>query len=346
MKRKNVFYFKVISSVGGCESFFYYLAKTYKNMVVFYKEGDPEQIKRLAQLIEVRKFTGQHIECDNFFCCYNPDILDHVDAKMYAHLIHCDYKQVNFRPIMNDKFDKYIAVSKLAGESFKELTGVDYELIYNPINIDVPKVEKKKDNKLHLISATRLTKEKGLGRMQKLCYLLNQAGINYEWVVFTNRKREAIGQNVIYKEPRLDIVEEIAKADYLIQLSDCEAYCYSVIEALICGVPVITTDLPVLKELGVKHGENGVICDFKMNKVDTDLIKEGIKPFKYEPPKSDWGKYLDNDTNYKPDDIIKVRTKRRYTDLFLGHLERGKEYNMTSARASYLESKDLVEICD
>lgn len=344
MKYSNVFYFKSINSVGGCESFFYYLAKTYKNMVVFYKEGNPEQIKRLAELIEVRRYTGQHIECDNFFCCYYPDIIDNVDAKMYAHIIHCDYKNVWFSPILNSKFNKYIAVSKVAGDSFKEITGIDYELIYNPIKIDKPKVEKKKGNVLHLVSATRLTREKGLKRMQKLCYILNQAGINYDWTIFTNRKREAVGQNAIYKDPRLDIIEEIAKADYLVQLSDCEAFCYSVVEALCCGVPVITTDLPVFKELGVKHGENGVICDFNMKQVDTDLIKQGIKPFEYEPPKSDWGKYLNNDTNYKPDDIIKVRVRRSYTDLVLGHLGRGEIKDMMKSRASYLEAKDLVEV--
>ena len=344
MKYKNVFYFKAINSVGGCESFFYYLAKNYKNIVIFYREGNPEQIKRLAKLVEVRKFKEQRIECDNFFCCYNPDILDYVDANNYVHLIHCDYKNVWFSPITNPKFNKYIAVSKVAGESFKELTGIDYELIYNPIKIEKPKKEKKKDNKLHLISATRLTREKGLKRMQKLCYLLNQADINYEWTIFTNRRREAVGQNTIYKEPTLDIIDEIAKADYLVQLSDCEAYCYSVVEALSCGVPVIATDLPVLKEIGLKHGENGVICDFNMNNVDLEMIKRGFEPFEYEPPKSEWGKYLDNDTNYNPNDIIKVRTKRKYTDLVLGHLMRNEIVDMTKDRASYLEAKDLVEI--
>lgn len=346
MKYTNVFYFNRINSVGGCESFFYYLAKTYKNMVVFYKEGDCEQIKRLAELIEVHKYNGERIECENFFCCYNPDILDNVDAKMYAHIIHCDYKNVWFSPILNPKFNKYIAVSKVAGESFKELTGIDYELIYNPIKIEKPLIKKEKDNVLHLVSATRLTREKGLKRMQRLCYILNQAGINYDWTIFTNRKREAVGQNAIYKEPQLNIIDEIAKADYLVQLSDCEAFCYSVVEALMCGVPVIATDLPVLKELGVEHGKNGIICDFNMSRVDTQMIKNGVSKFEYTPPKSDWGKYLNNDTKYNPNDIIKVRTTRRYYDLELGHLGKNQECEMKKSRASYLECKGLVEIIE
>lgn len=341
---KNVFYFKVISSVGGCESWFWYLSKLYKNMVVYYKEADEEQIKRLAHNVEVRKYKeGEIIECDNFFCCYNPDIIDNVKANTYFHIIHCDYKEVSFSPIVNPKFNKYIAVSKLAGESFKELTGIDYELIYNPVAIDIPKREKIKDNKIHLISATRLTKEKGLERMQKLAKILQTNKIDYEWVVFTNRKRQPIGNNVIYKDTKLDIIEEIAKADYLVQLSDCEAFCYSVVEALMVGTPVIATDLPVLKELGVIQGVNGIICDFAMNNVDVNLIKENNFNFNYKPPKSEWNKYLDNNTKYDPNELTNVRTLKRYYDLELGQLDRNHEYKMTKERTSYLECKGLVE---
>lgn len=316
-------------------------------MVIYYKEGHPDQIKRLAQNVEVRRYKdGEIIKCDNFFCCYNPDIIDNVDAKMYAHVIHCDYKQVSFRPIMNDKFNKYIAVSKLAGESFKELTGKDYELIYNPVVIEKPRVKKYNDGVLHLISATRLTKEKGLKRMQILANMLDKSGIKYSWEIYTNKHRQPIGNNVVYKEPKFDIIEEIAKADYLVQLSDCESYCYSIVESLMVGTPIIATDLPVLKELGVKHGKNAIICDFDMKNVDLDLIKEKAFKFDYMSPKSDWGKYLDNDSDYDPNDKVVVRTLRKYTDIELGHLERGKEYPMRRVRASLLECKGLVEICD
>lgn len=340
----NVFYFKDINSIGGVESFFYYLAKTYNNMVVYYKTGNEQQIARLSKLIEVHKYNGETIKCKRFFCCYNPDIINNIEAEEYIHLVHCDYKQVNFNPILNDKFTKYIGVSKLACDSFAELTGIPCELIYNPVNIEIPKIEKYNDNKLHLISATRLTKEKGLKRMQKLAKLLEKNNIDYEWVIYTNRKREPVGNNVIYKDSKLDIIEDIAKADFLVQLSDCEAFCYSVIESLMVGTPVIATDLPVLKEIGVINGVNGVICDFSMNGIDLDLIKKKSLKFDYKPPKSNWNKYLDNNSNYNPNEKIKVRTKKRYRDVFLGVLDRNKIYEMTRERASYLECKDLVEL--
>lgn len=342
----NVFYFKNINSTGGVESFFYYLSQLYKNMVVYYKEAHPEQIKRLAKNVEVHKYKeNEIIKCDNFFCCYNPDIIDNVIANNYIHIIHCDYKQVKFKPIMHPKFTKYIAVSKLAGESFKEITGVDYELIYNPVAIDIPKVEKYNDGKLHLVSATRLTKEKGLKRMQKLASMLDKAGINYEWLVYTNRHREGIGKNVIYKESKLDIIDEIAKADFLVQLSDCEAFCYSVVEALCVNTPVICTDLPVFKELRVNKG-NSITCDLNMNNVDLNRLKQSFK-FKYKPPKSNWGKYLDNNSSYNPNDYAKVRIKRGYTDIvnnkYYSKSNEIIENEITKQRASYLEAKGLIE---
>ena len=342
---KNVFYFKKISSIGGCESWFYYLSRLYKNMVVYYKEGNPEQVKRLAHYVEVRKYKeNEIINCENFFCCYNPDIVECVNAKMYAHVIHCDYKKVGFKPIMHPKFNKYIAVSKLAGESFKELTGIDYELLYNPVFIEPQNVEKYNDGKIHLISATRLTKEKGKERMKKLAKMFEEAGIDYEWEVYTNKHREPIGKNVVYKDPKFNILPEIAKADYLVQLSDCEAFCYSIVESLCVNTPVIVTDLPVLKELGVVDQKNAYICDFDMKNVPLNQIRQKSLKVAYKPPKSNWGKYLDDKCNYDPKDIIEMRSKRKIWLVEENiHTTRGNPVKLTRERASELECKDLVE---
>ena len=333
---KNVFYFKNINSIGGVESSLYYLSQLYKNMIVYYKEGNPEQILRLAKNVEVRKYK-EPIKCDQFFCCYGLDI--EVEAPVKKHIVHCDYKQVSFKPIMYDGFE-YIGVSQLACNSFTELTGKPCELIYNPVVIHKNNVDKYNDGKLHLISATRLTREKGLKRMQKLAQMLEKAGIDYEWVVFTNRHREAIGWNVVYKESKLDIIDEIAKADFLVQLSDCEAFCYSVIEALSVNTPVICTDLPVFKELGLNEG-NSIICDLLMNNVDLNKLKQPFK-FKYKPPKSNWNKYLDNDSDYNGKDKAKIIAKRSFYMIDENiHARRNKEYITTKERASYLESKGL-----
>ena len=336
---RNVFYFKNINSVGGCESFFWYLSKKYE-FKVYYKEANPEQIKRLAHNVEVHKYK-EPIKCDQFFCNYGLDI--EVESPVKKHIVHCDYKKVWFSPILYDGFE-YIGVSQLACDSFKELTNKDIELIYNPVYIDEPKVEKYNDGKLHLISCTRLTKEKGLERMKKLAAMLDNNKIPYEWVVYTNRKRSPIGNNVIYKDQKLDIIEEIAKADYLVQLSDCEAFGYSPVESLMVNTPVIVTDLPVFKELGIKHGENAIICDLDMNNVDLDMIKRNDLKFTYKPPKDNWSKYLSTNKTYNPNELVEVKTLKRIhlveENIHVGY---GKKVTITKARASELEAKGLIE---
>lgn len=341
---KNVFYFKSISSIGGCEQFFYYLSRLYKNMIVYYREADGKQIERLAKRIECHKFKGQMIECDRFFCCYGFDIKDYVKAKEYYHIIHCDYKNTTFSPIRYDGF-KYIGVSKLVCNSFEELTGEKAELIYNPVSIDIPNVEKYNDGKIHLISATRLSKEKGRERIEKLSKMLDEAGVDYIWEIYTNKQKPFNSKNIVLKPQKLDIIEEIKKSTYLVQLSSHEAFCYSIVESLMCSTPVISTDLPVLHELGIKHGKNAIIVDMDLKKVDIGMIKKGLPPFTYKPPKSNWDKYLDNESDYDPNELVKVRTKKRIYDTKEDiHYKAQHFYDMKVCRAKYMEAMDWVEI--
>ena len=128
----------------------------------------------------------------------------------------------------------------------------------------------------------------------------------------------------------------------MVQLSDHEAFCLSVAEALTLGTPVIVTDLPVFKEIGC-NDSNSIRVDLNMLNVDINKIVEGIPPFKYTPPKSNWGKYLDNNSNYNPNEMVEVEVqKRRYYDVELKEwLERGDKRKMTRQRASYLEAKPI-----
>lgn len=160
----NIFYFKSISEIGGIETFLYYLSKLYKNydVTIIYDYANREQLARLKKNVKCIKFSGQEIECEKAFLNYNLDIIDKVKAKEYYQIIHGDYKATGIQCNTNTKITKYLAVSKIAGESFYQKTGIKPEIIYNPLNIDKPK------KILKLISATRLTNEKGYNRMIKL----------------------------------------------------------------------------------------------------------------------------------------------------------------------------------
>lgn len=340
----NVFYFKKINSVGGCESFFWYLSQLYNNFTIMYREGDPEQIKRFAKNVEVIKYQDKYgtIKCKRFFCNYGLDIP--VEAEEKYHIIHCDYKHTNFKPIMYPGF-KYIGVSKLACQSFKELTGVDAELIYNPVVIKKTNTPKLTD-KIHLVSATRLTAEKGGERINQLCRILDKNNIDYEWNIYTNRMYRFFGRNIKIMPPKLDLRKEMEEATFVVQLSSHESFGLTVAESLMLGTPVIVTDIPAFKEIGCVHGKNAVICDLNMTNVDLNLIKIGLPQFTYKPPKSNWNKYLDNNGKYNPKEKIKVRVLKKLwlveEDL---HVLYNEEVKITKARASELESKGIGERC-
>ena len=324
----------------GVESFFYYLSKLY-DIEVYYTEADKEQVKRLAQNIPVHKYTGKPIECDRLFSNYK--FSAETTAKEKYHIIHYDPLNVGFGTSYCEGW-KYIGVSKVACKGFKEITGHEAELIYNPVPIEKPKV--KKNEKLTLISMTRLTSEKGGNRINKLARMLDQRGVDYEWHIYTNRTHFRFeSPHIIVHEQNLNLLEEVAKAHWLVQLSDCESFGLSVCESLIVGTPVIITDLEAFKEIGCIHGENAVVCNFNMTNVDIDMIVKGLPEFEYKPPKESWSKYLSKEKTYNPNELVKVRTKKRWLDLeTLIHHPRNEELFIRRARASELEALDIVEV--
>jgi len=63
------------------------------------------------------------------------------------------------------------------------------------------------------------------------------------------------------KAPKLNIIDDIAQADFLVQLSDNEGYCYSIVEALNLHIPVVVTPIPVFKEIGL-NDTNSITLEF------------------------------------------------------------------------------------
>jgi flagellar basal body rod protein FlgC len=56
---QNVFYFRYINKIGGIETWFYQLAKKYKNkdIVIYYNAGDKTQIDRLKKYVRVLRYN-------------------------------------------------------------------------------------------------------------------------------------------------------------------------------------------------------------------------------------------------------------------------------------------------
>lgn len=339
---KNVFYFRHINSIGGIETFFYNLAKKYKDkdITIFYQTGDKEQIERLKKYVRVKKYNGEKIECEKAFFNFNLDIIDNVKAKEYIQIAHGDYKSMHIKPNTHQKITKYIGVSKLVCNTFKEITGAETELCYNPIETVKPR------KVLNLISATRLTSEKGKERMAKFAAMLDNADIPYQWIIYTDNLHAIQNPNIIFKKPRLDIIDYIANADYLVQLSDNEGYCYSVVEALSVETPVIVTECPVFKELGVNKS-NGFVLDFELKNVPIKEIYKGLDKFDYKPKADSWNKILaSGESTYQNDlkTIVEAEATTDYYDLELNkQIKKGEIIKCTKVRAECLEENNVAK---
>lgn len=342
MEFKNIFYFTHINKIGGVESFYWYLAQKYQDwdIAIVYNSGDDNQIERLRQYVKVFKFNGQRIKCEKAFFNYSTDIISYVDAQEYIQIIHGDYKGFHITPNVPPQIDRVIGVSQLVCDTFHEVTGLTVEKAYNPIV--VPKTKKI----LHLISATRLTMEKGKKRMKTLASLLDANDIPYVWTIYTDDVDAILNPNIVYRKPRLDIINYIADSDYLVQLSDHEGYCYAVAEALSVGTPVIVTDCPVFREIGVNE-KNGFILDHEMTNVPVKEIYKGISKFEYKPLEDHWGDLLaKGESQYKKDlkTNVKIRCIREYYDLVLQkQMKKGDVFSCNKVRAEMLIDRGFAD---
>ena len=282
IESKNIFFVSNFNVIGGVETFIFELARKYRNydITVIYKTGDINQINRLKKYVRVIKFNNQKFKCEKAFFNYETSIIDSIEAKEYIQIIHAMFKtQVNLTPRIHPKITKYLCVSEKAGQEWEELTGFKPILCRNPLTI----AEEEKQPILYLISATRLTIEKGKNRMIKLAQKLDEAGVKYLWLIFTNDTKAIDNPNIIYMPPRLDIrpfIAGIKDKGYGVQLSDCEGDCYFTRECEGLGVPLIVTPIPSFKEQGLINGKNCYYVPFDMKDIPIEDIINKIP--KYE----------------------------------------------------------------
>ena len=317
LEYKNIFYFVDINVIGGVETMFWNLARKYgesHDITILYQQADPKQLERLQKLVHCVKYTGQPIKCEKAFFNFDISPIDTIEANEYTVIMHSDYHARNIRPPQHSKITRYIGVSKNVCKTAEEKLNCHAELCYNPIVIDKPR------KVVHLVSATRLTPEKGKDRMKILADALTKADVPFVWAVYTNDLTPIDNPNVIYCKPRLDIADYIADADFLVQLSDTEGYSYTVLEALCMGTPVIVTPCPVYDEMKLTE-QNSIVIPFDMSDIPVEKIRNGLKKgFKYEPHEDRWTELLaPGEGNYKEQlkRIVRIRVTRIYLDLEL-----------------------------
>ena len=323
---KLILYHNNLLKFGGVDTFVYNFVKKmnkYFDILFLYTTADTNNLERIKTYVKTEQYNkDKKYICDICICASAwGQYPDSVIAKTgrYIQMVHADYeraKEVGFYYSKWQKTTEHIGVSDYVCKIFKEL--YPNEKITRIYNI----LDEVKETKpiLKLISATRVSKEKGYERMLKLAQELKKANIRFRWTIFTdlnlyNQKPFDL-EEIVYMNPSHDFFDYIKEADYGVQLSDTEGYSYFINECLQYGTPVICTDFPSVYE-SVENGVNGYIVNMNLSNLDLNKIVNKIpNGFKYieKCNEEDWIKLLNQKIERKNKDMYKIIAKQDYTD--------------------------------
>ena len=278
-KRDTIIYFNTIHIIGGIETWIYNLGKRYEFSVV-YDKADEEQLKRLESIgIETIKNMGQPIECDTLlFMPHDNNANIKANKKyLFIHGLYNTKKEVGDIP----EYDEIYACSKVASEYFEKVTGIKPKVMYNIIDIDT------KEEPIILGVFSRLSKEKGKGRIIHLIDKLIENNKQFLMLIFTDLPFDYPDNRVVFIKPTLNNIGWMKKCDYILNPSDTEAGSLTMQEALKLGIPLITTKLDILDEFNINNS-NAKILEFDMSNLDIEDLWNIPKVKWSEPISKEW----------------------------------------------------------
>lgn len=357
IKHDNIIYARNINVIGGVETYVYELIKKYKDkdIAVVCETIAPKQKERLEKMCKVYIHKDQKIECKVIITNWDTSIVEYVnkDAKVYTGL-HTDYSHPSQQclPVDNPRIT-YIGITEISKQNFQKMSKIKDDrviLCRNPLSI------KKRKKPLVLMSATRLTKEKGGKRMLALANELDRQGIEYVWFVFTSNEypNDPVwkNDNVIKMDNRLDLDYFYSLADWYVQLSEVEGDSYSIREALYRNIPIVACELSYFKEYDITDGKNAIFMELDSSNVE-DVAKRMQKKliFNFEPIKDDYDKIIvDGKSHYEEDKKMKVKVEALKEFEGIRDAERnvfpkaGDTWICSKERAELLEENGYVKV--
>ena len=329
-------YTSYLHIIGGIETFiksYLELMGSYYEFGVYCPRLSPEMRVELSAYCPIWT-KDEPISCDTLIMIRMGDpIPENVTYKHSVRMCHACRLNKDWR-ILQD-CDEIVHVSEASRDSF-ESSG---HVILNPLI-------KTKKKSLLLMSATRIPapdKGKNAERMLRLAKMLESADIPYIWLNFSDQPLSKAPKGFFNVGARTDLQPFIAKADYLVQLSDMEGFGYSVAEALANKTAVIVTPFETTKELHVVDGINGYVVPFNMAFDVNRLIDVPVFEYAYHNDKivKQWQKILGKTKQrgtYRPEKIVKCCVTRRYDDLFYEKtMRQGDTFKIHESRAKFLQ---------
>lgn len=358
--KKIIFYQSRFCEFGGVETMAYnfcFWLRNYFDITVLYCNGDYERITRMRKLVNLEKYDPKKVyECDIFIRNSVWGLIPHnIKAKRMIEMRHANYKYLLDKGVLYQQYrDMGIKEIVGCGEFVSKMSNL--VLHDKPTTIKNILLPRQKTNKiLHLVSITRIDPNKGWNRMIKLADMLRDAGIKFEWNIFTNSKicKTDYEEIHIYKA-RYDVFDYLADATYCVLLSDSEGLPYTVQEALLYQIPCIVTDVGGCTEL-IKDGVNGYVVPLDM-KFDVKKLLNIPKCEEYNNHAlEDWLKFLGYKGKIKKPiiykekeeskNMVKVKAIKKFRDVE-NNVQRqiDDEWECSEERAKYLEENKGVEI--
>lgn len=204
-----------------------------------------------------------------------------------------------------EKFNEIISVSYGVKQAFEERfhINIDMRVLYNLV--DENEVSKKsrmpltlsspyKGKGFRFISVGRLHHQKGYERLIEACYILKKQNIEFEvCIVGDGVQRESL-QELIEKRHLSEFVylygytnnpyQLIVQADCMVISSYAEGFPLVAVEALILGIPIISTNVTGPQEV-LENGRWGMLTENNIESI-AESMKKMIKPKVHE-------KYMD-----------------------------------------------------
>ena len=336
---KIVLFINFLNVIGGIESFVYHFGAMFEDVTLLVGKVNDRQRKRLEEHVNVVDYDPRATYyCDTLIILR---ILDSMPTNVFADRTVRTCHGCRTNPAWNipQDSDYIVNVSEVSKESFGE-QAKEGIVIHNPI-------EKSEKKALILVSATRIPavdKGKNEVRMRMLAEMLNDAEIPFIWFNFSDGVIPNAPEGMVNMGIREDIQPYIKRADYLVQLSDSEAWSYSMLEALINKTPVICCPFGSAEEMGIMDGVNGYVVPFDMGFDVHKLLTVPTVSFDYdhEGIKRAWEKVL---TAKKKNKGIKVRIIQTYFDTLLNRkVVAGENLYMTRERANTIIHAGFGEI--
>ena len=337
--------------------------RNYFDITVLYCSGDYTRLSKMSQLVKMEQYDENKVyECDIFIRNSVWGLIPkNIKAKRMIEMRHANYKYL---------YDKGWLFNQYQDMGIKEIVGcgefvskMSNEVLHDePTTIKNILLPRKKTNKvLRLISCTRLDSQKGWGRMLQMMNMMRNAGIKFQWDIFTNSFQKCDYEEVHFYTQRYDIWDYLANADYTVLLSDSEGLSYTVQESLQYQVPCIVSDVGGNTEL-IKDGINGYVVPLDMN-FDINKIKNIPKCKEYNNHSlEDWLEYLDYKGKIIDEQLLidkyeeerNMKCKVKANEKFEGirdaerdvYPKAGDEWVTTKERAEFLQSKGVVEIIE